>query len=166
MLAPSPGSCSTAWRLSTNASVARGGGARRLCLWCAFPWCRACARFPRLVTEISAGRRHARSSDRTRRRADETLESPAECGLRLVAEAESQLAERGIVLLQPRDRGVHSPAGDVMHGRLADEFREACGKCRTRYGNLLREGGNRPGSRRVSMNQRDGPPDLRIPQRP
>src|SRR5215207_5365269 len=164
MLVASSQPCSAAMTPSANASVPSGDGARRLWQWCVFPWCRGHARFPRLLVNKSSGR-GAHSSERTRSLTDEALEGPAEGSLRLVAEAERKLAERAVVLLQPRDRGVHSPARDVVHGRLADEFPEACGECRTRHVNLIREGGNRPWSRRVSMNQRDGPPDLRIPQR-
>src|SRR5829696_3211314 len=130
MLVAASQPCSTATTPSANASVASGEGSRRLWQWCVFPWGRARARFPRLLANISSGR-GALSSDRTRSLTDEALEGPAEGGLRLVAEAERKLAERGVVLLQPRDRGVHPPAGDVVHGRLADEFREACGECRT-----------------------------------
>jgi hypothetical protein len=59
--------------------------------------------------------------DRAWRDADEALEGPAERGLGLVAEADRQISEPRVVLLEPRQRDVHSPARDVVHGGLADE---------------------------------------------
>jgi hypothetical protein len=49
----------------------------------------------------------------------------AEGRLRAVAELRSKLADRCPALLQARQRDLHAPAGDVLHGRLTDQLGEA-----------------------------------------
>jgi hypothetical protein len=83
----------------------------------------------------------------------------------LLAETIGELADGGALILECRDRDLHSPASDVAHHRLADQLAEAGGERRARHRQLVGKGGDGPVAGGIAMNQRDRAPDLRVFER-
>src|SRR5260370_21934178 len=74
-----------------------------------------------------------------------TLECPAKCRFRAIAEAIGHLAQAQPVLANPAAGEMHPPPCYILHRGHAHQPREALGEDRSRQVDLCREGSDAPG---------------------
>ena len=90
------------------------------------------------------------------------FESFAESSFGFVADSTCDFAEAFRARSQHPGRLVHSPAGQVLHGWLADQFPEPGSETGPRHSHMQSQRGNRPGLLGSVVNQRQGLSNLRI----